>query len=186
MNADRPMGDETYKFLEQHYSDEYLEELKGVARFLAGDKAAQVDVSSLAVEALLKAARNHRQLRDPGKFRSWMKQILVNDVLARLQLAGHRRTQALEAGLLSQLPDPREAEEGPAGAEEKAQARSYLSRLLALLPEADREVICLCRLQGLPDAEAANLLGVSAPALRQRRSRALRRLKELARQHPES
>lgn len=186
MDPDRPMGDETHKFLEQHYSAASLEQFKAMARRLAGARAGQVDVSSLTVEAFLKAARHHRQLQDHGKFKAWMRKILVRDVLARLHLESHRRTQAFEADRLCLLPDRQETEDRPEQEEETARIKAYLSRLLALIPDDDREVICLCRLQGLPDAAAAELLGITEPALRQRRCRALRRLKELARQYPHS
>jgi RNA polymerase sigma factor (sigma-70 family) len=185
MSSDKPMGDDTHRFVEQHYSPEHLEELKATARRLAADKAAQVDASALVLEAWLKAARNHRQLRDPEHFNAWMKRIVVHEVLARLRLESCRRTRTVGQDRLRELPDPRAQECAPEAEEEKARAKAYLARLLALLPEADRDVLCVSRLQGLPDGKAAELLGISQVALRQRRSRAMQRLKELARRYPD-
>jgi RNA polymerase sigma factor (sigma-70 family) len=180
VHFDQPMGDDTWKFLEHHFSRAYLEELKGLARYLAGRKAGQFDPSGLVIEAVLKAARNRSQLKDPAKFNPWMKTILVREVMAGLQLECHRRTQEMSEDYLRTLSD-RGGRVSPLEREDQQSwAKAYLWRLLSLLSEADREVICLCRMEGLPDPEAAELLGISQQTLRKRRSRALQRLQQLA------
>jgi len=139
-----------------------------------------VDASGLVAEAVLRAGFHRRQLQDVGKVKAWVRTILVREVLAKLQLERHRRTQALRDEHLSQLSDPREPENAMEREEEKSWAKAYLGDLLGLLSEQDREVICLCRLQGIPDAEVASLLSITPESLRKRRSRALRRLQDLA------
>ncbi len=61
---------------------------------------------------------------------------------------------------------------------------AYVYELLQQLSEPDRRVICLCLLAEVPDERAAKELGISPTALRQRRSRALKRLRELAKNTP--
>ena len=182
MDLNGKMGDETRRFLERYFPSAYVEELKTMAYGLAGRQAGQVDPSGLVIDAILRAARHHRQLRDPGNLRAWVRTILVREIMAKLHLECFRRRRALDVDHLSHLPEKPEQLSPLDREEEKAQAKVYLALLLARLSETDREVICLSRLKGLPDADAAELLGVSEEALRQRRSRALKRLQQLARQ----
>jgi RNA polymerase sigma factor (sigma-70 family) len=185
MDPVEPMGDDTRRFLEQHFPGAYLDELKAMAHALAGRKAGQVDPSGLVVDAMLRAARKHRQLKELGNLKAWFRTILVREVLAKLQLECHRRTQEFGDDHLRQLPQPGEEGDLLERDEEKSWAKAYLWKLLSRLSEDDQAVICLSRLKGLPDADVAELLGINETALRQRRSRAVRRLQTLAQQFPD-
>jgi len=184
MDREQPMGDQTRHFLEQHFPGAYLDELKALAHALAGRKAGQVDPSGLVVNAMLRAARKHRQLEELGNLKAWFKTILVREVMAKLKLECYRRTQELGEDHLRQLPQIREQDNAVEREDEKSWAKAYLGQLLSRMTEQDQEVICLSRLNELPDADVAELLGISTESLRQRRSRALRRLQTLAEQFP--
>jgi RNA polymerase sigma-70 factor (ECF subfamily) len=182
MDQSEKMGDETRAFLERNFPRAYLDELKTMAHALAGRKAGQVDPSGLVIDAILRAARHHRQLRDLGNLRAWVRAILVREIMSKLQMERYRRTREIDADYLHHLPERREPMSPLDREEEKSRAKAFLAQLLERLSEADREVICLSRLEGLPDPDAAELLGVSEEALRQRRCRAVKRLQQLARQ----
>lgn len=184
MKPDEKMGDETRRFLEEHFPPAYLDELKSLARGLAGRKAGQVDPSGVVIEAVLRAARDHRQLKELSSLRAWVRTILIREIMAKLQLECYRRRREFSEEHLRLLPEAEAPLNLLERAEEKSRAKAYLGRLLERLSAPDREVICLSRIQGWPDADVAELLGVSEPALRQRRSRAVKRLRQLAQKCP--
>jgi RNA polymerase sigma-70 factor (ECF subfamily) len=61
-----------------------------------------------------------------------------------------------------------------------------MSRLLELLPEAQREVVVLRVAVGMSADEVADLLGMSPGAVRVSQHRALSRLRELVARSPEA
>jgi RNA polymerase sigma-70 factor (ECF subfamily) len=179
MASDLPMGTETRRFLEDHATAENVRQMKAIALQWARNKSAKIDVSQIVHDVLVKAARHRRQLRNPDRVRTWMRTTLVREVMAQLERA-HTRTRALPpeqpTGDGQESPQEREVE--------KREAMAHLYELLQQLPESDRTVICLCLLAELPDERAAKELGISCAALRQRRHRALKRLRELAGETP--
>ena len=171
MNEKKELGEDTQEFVEKIYNTPLYEQLKAKARQIAGAKAAKVDASGLVVDAVLRALNHRHTLHDEGSLRGWLTTIVVNEVLAKLRLA-EIRTQAL----------PEEDELPAARSEEAAkdEEKAYMLGLLEQLSEADRTVICLCKLQNLPYAEIAALLTMNDAAVRQRLSRAMSRLKKIA------
>jgi RNA polymerase sigma factor (sigma-70 family) len=159
-----------------------VDQLKQIAYARAGRKSAQVDPSGLVSEAILRAAGHWREVEDMSKVKAWVRTILVREVIARLRLDSVSRTQEFGSDELQTLRDFREQQTAVEREDEVAFAKARLWHLLSRLPDADREVISLCRLAELSDEEVATLLEISPEALRQRRSRAMRRLQDLARQ----
>jgi RNA polymerase sigma-70 factor (ECF subfamily) len=185
MGNEQGMGDQTRAFLEQHVSEELLEWLRRTGYAIAGSRGGEADVTGLVQKVVLLAGRAREQLQDPARFRAWIRTILVREVLAELQLERHRRRQRFQDGELEQVRDDRDEGSSLEQEEEQSLAKAQLADLLAQLSEADREVICLSRLKGLPDEEVADLLGITQTALRQRRKRALDRLQQVVEQPEE-
>ncbi|HKP19008.1 MAG TPA: bifunctional nuclease domain-containing protein [Gaiellaceae bacterium] len=155
-----------------------------VGRALAGDRAAfgelverhrprvralafavvggREEADDVVQEALLRAYLGLGSLRDPARFGSWLGTIAVN--LARMR----RRRPARETMPLDELaaaaPDDPELGVGEA---------------LAELPPDARELLVLHYVEGVPCAELAEQLGVSAGAVRVRLHRARGRLRTL-------
>lgn len=134
----------------------------GLLLRLAGDPAAAAD---LFQNVWLKLACHRRELRQDTVLRAWL------CTVARREYLNHRRAQALDLSRVLTL-----------GLEPAAEASSSDPHLLEVnaalrqLSDADREVLLSTSVEGLSLAQAAVVLGVSEPALRQRLSRARRRL----------
>jgi RNA polymerase sigma-70 factor (ECF subfamily) len=160
------------EFADKVFKTSMYAELKAKAKQVAGAKAAKMDPSGLVVDAVLRALKKRDTLRDDACLRAWLTKIVVREVLAKLRLA-EIRTRALSAA--DDLPTRKSAD--AAQDEEKA----YMLALLERLSEDDQTVICLCKLEEMPYAETAALLNISEPAVRKRLSRAMGRLKKIAR-----
>lgn len=130
---------------------------------LSGDTNVAAD---LFQNVWLKLARHAPRLRADTRLRAWLLTV------ARHEFISYRRAQALDLSRLLAL-------DRPAATLEPDDARlSELGAALARLGDRDREVLLLTGVDGLGVEQAARSLGLSAVALRQRVSRARRRLSE--------
>jgi RNA polymerase sigma factor (sigma-70 family) len=145
----------------------YARERRAVYAFLvrlSGDTNVAAD---LFQNVWLKLARHAQGLRADTRIRAWLLTV------ARHEFISYRRAQALDLSRLLVL-------DRPAATPEPADPRlSELAAALARLGDRDREVLLLTSVEGLDADQAAQALDVSAPALRQRLSRARRRLSEM-------
>ncbi len=110
----------------------------------------------------------------PSKLRAWLLTV------ARNRLQDLRRRQLLSFSRLQEMAlvgSSRPRAVGPDGHLEALQSRSRLEEALARLPAAYREVVILLLVEGVPAAEAAEILRVRPEALRKRLSRARALLK---------
>jgi RNA polymerase sigma factor (sigma-70 family) len=146
----------------------YEREKAGVYAFLVrltGDAHAAAD---LFQNVWLKLARHAAELRSDSNVRAWL------FTVARREFISHRRAQALDLSrvfLLGLIP--------AAAAEEPNGQLASLKAACARLSDADRELLLLTGVDGLDAEAAATVLGISSAALRQRLSRARRRLAQL-------
>jgi RNA polymerase sigma-70 factor (ECF subfamily) len=154
--------------------------------------AARLDPSDVVQEALAEAARKlddylHQR---PLPFYPWLRQLawdrLVKEHRAHLARA-RRSVQREEPGVLG-LPDESVAElaqrlassaSSPSRHALRVELQGRVRAALALLGEADREVLVLRYLEQLPLHEVAAVLGVSVSAVKMRHVRALERLRGL-------
>ena len=153
--------------------------------------AARVDPSDVVQESLAEAAANlDRYLRErPLPFYPWLRQFAERRLidLHRRHVQARRRSVTRERGSIG-LPDHSAlaladrllARTSSPSLRLRRQERSDRVRAaLAALPEADREVLVLRILEGLPTRQAAEVLGITEVAVRSRQVRALDRLKVL-------
>jgi RNA polymerase sigma-70 factor (ECF subfamily) len=153
--------------------------------------AARVDPSDVVQDALTEAAaRLDAYLRDrPMAFYAWLRQLAQDRLgaLYRQHVQARRRSVAREEGPMG-LPDHSAWEladqlfargPSPSAGLHREELRARVRRALAALPERDREVLVLRHLEGLSAQDAAEVLGVSAGAVRTRHVRALHRVREL-------
>jgi RNA polymerase sigma-70 factor (ECF subfamily) len=92
--------------------------------------------------------------------------------LCRDRIARRRETPVAEP---PDVPDPRPS---PARAREQREIGEHVSRALSALPPQQRAAITLCQYQGFRNIEAAEVLGVSVPALESLLARGRRTLRE--------
>lgn len=124
----------------------------------------EADAEEVAQEAFLKAFRSLRSFRREAQFSTWLLRITVNE--ARMRLRKRR-----EVSLDSVFANHEEAEytpilladwrEIPAEAVLREETRRLLRECIAALPENYREIITLRDLNGLKNAETAEILGLS-------------------------
>lgn len=128
---------------------------------LAGDSNVAAD---LFQNVWLKLARHAPRLRPDTRIRAWLVTV------ARREFLSHRRAQALDLSRLLTLDRPVVT----LGAADPR--LSELTKALARLTDGDREVLLLTSVEGLDAGQAAEALCISPAALRQRLSRARKRL----------
>jgi RNA polymerase sigma factor (sigma-70 family) len=129
----------------------------------------------VAQEVYLMAWRDLRRLREPTSFLPWLRQLARNrsHQALRAEVRRRRRFEAETDKLLAAAADPRpNAMEALVAAEE----RTAIADAIASLPPSAREVVVLYYREGRSAAQVAALLDLSEEAVRQRLSRARRRL----------
>lgn len=130
------------------------------------------DATDIVAETFLIAWRRGTEMPDGDEARLWLYGV-ARRVLANQQRGGRRR-ERLGARLRERLAAVVVAD--PAGeVSQRVTVRAALERL----GELDREVLRLTAWEGLQPREAAEVLNISAAAVRTRLSRARARLREL-------
>jgi RNA polymerase sigma-70 factor (ECF subfamily) len=147
-------------------------------RFLVRLAQNQTLAEDLFQETWLAAASHAHLLREDSSLLRWLYTIARN---------AHRmswRTKRADAAKCMQL---HQSGEEPRNGNELVNARLDLERTagaIARLPEAFREVLVLCALEGLSSEDAAAILELSPEAVRKRLSRARAELETMLGDHP--
>lgn len=150
--------------------DRHLARMHALAARVLGDEAEAEDV---AQEVFIKVWEQAARWRPDGgaRFGTWLHQVCLNACRDRLR---RRR----ESASLDAVAEPADHRPGP---EARAQADSVGAQVRAALdalPERQREALVLCHYQELPQAEAAEVLGVSVDAIESLLARGRRALRE--------
>jgi RNA polymerase sigma-70 factor (ECF subfamily) len=155
--------------------EEYAPRVYSLARRLLGNEADAEDVTQ---DVFLQIIRKLPTFRGDAAFSTWLYRVAVNAALT------YRRKRALRqtAPLGERLEDFGEDGNHRApvrrwvrGPEQQAldrEAQERIERAIAGLPEIYRDVYVLADLEELPNAEVAELLGVSVAAAKSRLHRA--------------
>lgn len=144
-----------------------------VHRFLLRLSARHDVAEDLAQETWLRFARSASTLSEDTRLAPWLFTIARNAFVShrRWAMLDLSRLVTLGAGLVS-ADLAASAGEGPDEAHARARTMAALERALAKVPVAAREVLLLVGVEGLAHEEAAAVLGVTGPTLRQRLKRA--------------
>ncbi|MBI2299770.1 MAG: RNA polymerase sigma factor [Armatimonadetes bacterium] len=148
---------------------------------LLGDPDAAADAVQ---EAFTGAWSRIAKLRHPEAFASWLRMAAVNACRHH-----HRRTwwQRTWTDVFGERPEEQsDPGGGPAHRVESEELTREVRRALSGLPAAQREVIVLHHLEGLPLDQIAALLGVAEGTVKSRLGRGRARLAELLRPYVES
>jgi RNA polymerase sigma-70 factor, ECF subfamily len=127
------------------------------------------EVDDVLQDVLLRIHKNIRYLSDDSRFGPWVYSVARNAVIDRLR---KKQPAIAEAVDLDTLADPKEAESEQA-------LLNCVTPFVARLPEAYRHAITLVELEGLTQAEAATIAGVSLSGMKSRVQRGRRLLREM-------
>jgi RNA polymerase sigma-70 factor (ECF subfamily) len=136
----------------------HRDRLWAVALRTLGDREEAADAVQ---EALLSAFRRAETFRGDSAVTTWLHRIVVNACLDRI-----RRRSARPTTPLGDFDPPERGDESAA-----AELRVDVQRALAALPDGQRLALILVDLQGLPVADAAQILGVAEGTVKSRCAR---------------
>jgi RNA polymerase sigma-70 factor (ECF subfamily) len=154
---------------------EYAPRVYNLARRMLGNDADAEDVTQ---DVLLQVVRKLDTFRGESAFPTWLHRVTVNAALA------HRRKRAVRQEHLTADPLDRFSEDGyhtgpvpqwsvaPDQAVLDAETQQLIEAAIAKLPDIFRDVYVLADVEGLPNAEIADMLGLSVPAVKSRLHRA--------------
>lgn len=126
----------------------------------------QADVDDFLQDLFLKVLRQGDRFCSVQNARAWLFEVARNALADRLRVARE----------MVELPEDLEAPVEQTDAVDALTA--CLPRVLSELSAEDREAITLCDLQGMPQAEYAQLKGLGLSAAKSRVQRARQRLRE--------
>jgi RNA polymerase sigma-70 factor (ECF subfamily) len=137
------------------------------------------DAEDVAQEAMLRAYRSFRRLRDRNRFRAWLVRISFRLALDRLRASKRREQRDTTWSLPEHQPRPADAEDLAASNEFQA----HLDRALEELPEKLRLVLLLAAMEGHTLDEIAAMIGVPIGTVKSRIFLARKQLAEKLRCH---
>lgn len=154
------------------FFEHFYDRVYGYVASLLRDRDLAEDITHDTFLRLHRSMDRLDPTRDPAP---WVFTIVSNLVRDHWRSPGHRqRRQQVEVEEIERLPDPGGADQYEKM--EKAEAaRIVRSAMTGLAPE-DREIILLRTFQNLDTDQLTAILGISADAVRQRHSRAVKRL----------
>jgi len=160
------MSDSFRVLLEPHYEGAFR-----FACYLTGDVDRAKDVLH---EALIRALKGFRQLKEPARFKSWLLQIVGNVARNEGRSLRVRETLVRHLGFLRT---------GAAAPHRSIDERQLIGRCLLSLPDEQREALVLFDFEGERAEEIAQIQGVGEPTVRSRILYARRRFRALYREH---
>lgn len=151
--------------------DRWLSDAYRLAGYILGNAA---DAEDAVQEAVVRAWRAWRGLREAERFEPWFDRIVVNVCRDRLKRRRLVRFVALDEGIGSHGQDPFEA----------ALARVEVDRLVGGLDAEQRAIVLLRYWRDLQVDEIAQRMGLPAGTVKSKLHYALRALREAAERQP--
>lgn len=158
-----------------------------IARRLLGNDADAEDVTQ---DVLLQVVRKLDTFRGDAQLSTWLHRVTVNAALAHREKRANRLRH--EAG--GPAADDLAAADGPGGPVRRwnvapdepilaAEQQRLIEDAIARLPDPFRDVYVLADVEGLPNAEIGEMLGLSLPAVKSRLHRARLRMRDALAPH---
>jgi len=170
--------------VEQVYHD-YAPRVYHIARRMVSN---DLDAEDVTQDVLLQVVRKLPTFRGEAAFPTWLHRITVNAALShrrrRAVREGHRSHDPLDL-LLEEpgLASPRPWALAPEIQVLNQETRHLIGQAIDQLPEMYRTVFILSDIEGLPNAEVADRLGLTLPATKSRLHRARLLLREALAPH---
>jgi RNA polymerase sigma-70 factor (ECF subfamily) len=165
---------------------EYAPRIYHIARRMLGNDADAEDVTQ---DVLLQVIRKLDTFRGESQLSTWLHRVTVNAALAYRQKRANR--QKYET---AEVVDDLAEVTGPEGPVHRwnvspdepvlaAEQTEVIEKAINALPEPFRDVYVLADVEGLPNAEIGELLGLSVPAVKSRLHRARLRMRDALAPH---
>ena len=173
---------------------EYAPRIYNIARRLLGNDADAEDVTQ---DVLVQVVRKLHTFRGESQLPTWLHRVTVNAALAHREKRANRQRRETSSGddafletaaasdvLPSHVRLPRPAAgQAPDEIALADEQRDVIERAIAKLPEPFRDVYVLADVEGLPNAEISDMLGLSVAAVKSRLHRARLRMRDLLAPH---
>ncbi len=174
MQGVNPAGMGRPPTMEEVFRD-YAPRIYNLARRMLGNDADAEDVTQ---DVLLQLMRKLDTFRGQSAFPTWLHRVTVNAALAHRRKRASREERRVRDPLDSFLEDGSHAVPvrkwavAPDQAALDRETHGLIEKAIALLPETYRDVYVLADVEGLPNAEIGEILGLSVPAVKSRLHRA--------------
>lgn len=149
--------------------------------------ANETDAEDVTQEVLLRLVEKLPSFRGESAFPTWLHRITINTALTHRRKRAvrdeHRIDHPLEALLESGGDEAYQRTTAPEAVLEEGETRRLIERAVAGLPELYRQVFVLSDIEGLPNADIADRVGTSLPAVKSRLHRARALLREALAPH---
>jgi RNA polymerase sigma-70 factor, ECF subfamily len=142
--------------------------------YVARRVASGADVDDILQEVFAKLHGGLANLRDGEKFGGWVYRIAANSIA---DLGRQRARDPLGRGV--PLPELESESERDASAQLQIALGSCVALFVARLPSPYREAITLTDLEGLTQAEAAEMLGISVSGMKSRVQRGREKIRSM-------
>jgi RNA polymerase sigma-70 factor, ECF subfamily len=165
---------------------EYAPRIYNLARRMLGNDADAEDVTQ---DVLLQVVRKLDTFRGDSQLSTWLHRVTVNAALAHRQKRANRHRhetgEATDELLETAAPETAVKRWNVAPDEPVLAAEQHetIERAIRQLPEPFRDVYVLADVEGLPNAEIGEMLGLSVPAVKSRLHRARMRMRDLLAPH---
>jgi len=142
------------------------------------------DVEDVAQQVFLKAYLGIKRFDQRAAFSTWLYKIAVNecwDYLRKKKVRPLVYEADLSEEQVSRLDGIVSADRPPEGPNARAEAREVLDRMLASLPEQDRQLLVLKEMEGFSVQELAEILNLNVNTVKVRLFRARGRIMDVYR-----
>jgi len=160
---------------------EYAPRIYHIARRMLGNDADAEDVTQ---DVLLQVIRKLDTFRGESAIGTWLHRVTVNAALAHRQKRANRQKheQADPTETLLEAAAPsgqvKRWDIRPDASALEAEQTALIEKAIATLPDPFRDVYVLADVEGLPNAEIADMLNLSVPAVKSRLHRARLRMRD--------
>jgi RNA polymerase sigma-70 factor, ECF subfamily len=147
------------------------------------------DVEDVAQQVFLKAYLGIKRFDQRAAFSTWLYKIAVNecwDYLRKKKVRPLVYEADLSEEQVSRLDGIASLDRPPEGPNARAEAREVLDRMLAALPEQDRQLLVLKEMEGFSVQELAEILDLNVNTVKVRLFRARGRIMDVYRRRMDS
>lgn len=165
---------------------EYAPRIYNLARRMLGNDADAEDVTQ---DVLLQVVRKLDTFRGDAQISTWLHRVTVNAALAhRQKRANRQKHEAVDTGddLLETAAPETAVKRWNVSPDEPvlaAEQQEVIENAINTLPEPFRDVYVLADVEGLPNSDIGEILGLSVPAVKSRLHRARMRMRDLLAPH---
>jgi RNA polymerase sigma-70 factor (ECF subfamily) len=165
---------------------EYAPRIYNLARRMLGNDADAEDVTQ---DVLLQVVRKLDTFRGDSQIATWLHRVTVNAALAHRQKRANREKHEASEGVSGVLETVAPAagvkrwDVAPDEPVLAAEQHEVIERAVGQLPEPYRDVYLLADVEGLPNSEIGEMLGLSVPAVKSRLHRARMQMRDLLAPH---